>query len=324
MIAKATAGEGGASILETEYMKDGSITEQRKARLMRIATFAAVFAAALLVAVKLVTWLYTDSVSILSSLADSLLDTLASLVNLFAVHHALQPADREHRFGHGKAEPLAGLAQSAFITGSSIFLLFEVSSHIFNPRPIEHGMVGIGVMVFSIMVTFVLISYQRHVIRVTGSVAISADSLHYTGDVLLNASVILAILMSVNLGWNYADPIVGGAIAFYILYSAWKIGRRALHILMDHELPDKDRARITEIVLAHPQVRDLHDLRTRSSGLRSFIQLHLEMDGEITLLRAHEIAEQVMTDIRAAFPDAEVLIHEDPEGIEEERAVFGE
>jgi ferrous-iron efflux pump FieF len=305
-------------------MKDGHIIGQRKARLMRLATYAAVFAGVLLVVVKLASWLYTDSVSILSSLADSILDTLASLINLFAVHHALQPADREHRFGHGKAEPLAGLAQSAFIMGTATFLLFEVGSHIFNPRPIEHGIVGIGVMVFCLMVTFSLILFQRHVIRVTGSVAISADSLHYTSDVMLNASVIMAILMSVNLGWNYADPIVGGVIAFYILYSALKIGRHALHILMDHELPDEDRARITEIVLAHPQVRNLHDLRTRSSGLSSFIQLHLEMDGKITLLRAHEIVEQVMTDIRAVFPNAEVLIHEDPEGIEEERAVFSE
>ena len=179
-------------------------------------------------------------------------------------------------------------------------------------------------MGLSIIATFLLIAFQRHVIRVTGSVAISADSLHYVSDLLLNASVILAILLSVNLGWQYADPIIGGAIAFYILYSAFKIGRLALHILMDHELPDEDRARITEIVLAHPEVRNMHDLRTRSSGLHSFIQLHLEMDGEITLHHAHEIAEQVMKDIRKAFPNAEVLIHEDPEGIEEERAVFSE
>lgn len=312
------------STLKVESMEDGGITERRKARLMRSATYAAVATAVLLVGAKLATWFYTDSVSVLSSLVDSLLDTLASVVNLYAVHHALQPADQEHRFGHGKAEPLAGLAQSAFITGSAIFLLFEASSHILTPRPIEHGMVGIVVMGLSIIATFLLIAFQRHVIRVTGSVAISADSLHYVSDLLLNASVILAILLSVNLGWQYADPIIGGAIAFYILYSAFKIGRLALHILMDHELPDEDRARITEIVLAHPEVRNMHDLRTRSSGLHSFIQLHLEMDGEITLHHAHEIAEQVMKDIRKAFPNAEVLIHEDPEGIEEERAVFSE
>jgi ferrous-iron efflux pump FieF len=185
-------------------------------------------------------------------------------------------------------------------------------------------MVGIGVMVFSIIVTFILISFQRHVIRVTGSVAIASDHLHYTSDILLNVSVILAILLSVNFGWYYADPIIGAAIAFYILYSAFQIGRRALHILMDHELPNEDRTRITEIVMAHPQVRNLHDLRTRSSGLQSFIQLHLEMNGEITLHRAHEIVEQVTADIRTVFPNAEVLIHEDPEGVEEERAEFVE
>ena len=176
----------------------------------------------------------------------------------------------------------------------------------------------------AIIITFILISFQRHVIRVTGSVAIASDHLHYTSDVLLNASVILAILLSVNFGWYYADPIIGAVIAFYILYSAFQIGRRALQMLMDHELPNEDRTRIMEIVMAHPQVRNLHDLRTRSSGLQSFIQLHLEMNGEITLHRAHEIAEQVMADICTAFPNAEVLIHEDPEGIEEERVEFVE
>jgi len=292
------------------------------ARLMRIATACAVLVASLLIAVKLVTWLYTGSVSILSSLADSMIDVLASLINMYAVHHSLQPADKEHRFGHGKAEPLSGLAQAAFITGTAIFILMEASDHMVNQRVVEHASEGIWVMLFSIVVTFALVFFQRHVIRLTGSVAISADSLHYKGDVLINGSVILALVASDYMGSTLIDPVIAVVIALYILYCAVKIGRDSLNLLMDHELPDEDRERIREIAISHSEVRDIHDLRTRSSGLQTFIQLHLEMDGAITLDEAHEISEDVMHKILAVFPNAEVLIHEDPEGVDEERVQF--
>ncbi len=305
-----------------DFRIDTSGMPPKHARLMRIATFSAVLVASLLIAVKLVTWLYTGSVSILSSLADSLIDVLASLINMYAVHHSLQPADKEHRFGHGKAEPLAGLVQSAFITGTAIFILIEAGDHMFNQRTVEHASEGIAVMLFSIVITFALVFFQRHVIRLTGSVAISADQLHYKGDVLINGSVILALVASDYLGSSLIDPLIAVAIAMYILYCAVKIGRDSLNLLMDRELPDEDREKIREIAISHPDVRDLHDLRTRSSGLQTFIQLHLEMDGSITLNEAHEIAEDVMHKILAAFPNAEVLIHEDPEGVDEERVKF--
>ncbi len=289
---------------------------------MRLATYASVSVAVVLIVAKFAAWLATDSVSLLSTLIDSLLDAGASLINLYAVRQALQPADREHRFGHGKAEPLAGLAQAAFICGSAAFLLIEAGKRFIQPRVLDNTEIGIAVMVFSIALTVALVLFQRHVVRQTGSVAISADSVHYRMDVLVNASVIVSLILVTEMGWRWADPLFATAIAGYIVWGAAVIGRQALNLLMDRELPDAERQRIRQIVLAHPGVRDMHDLRTRSSGLQLFIQLHLEMDGSITLNQAHEISDQVEAEIERAYPMAEVIIHEDPEGVDEKRTTF--
>ncbi len=287
------------------------------ARLMRLATYASVVVAGFLILVKLAAWLYTDSISLLSTLIDSLLDAVASLINLFAVRHALVPADREHRFGHGKAEPLAALGQTAFIAGSAVFLVIAAGQRLFDPRPVLHGEIGIAVMVVAIVVTFALTRFQAHVVRKTGSFAIKADSLHYVGDILVNGAVIVALLLASEFGWVVADPLFGLAIAGYIVFNAWRIVSGSLDMLMDRELPDDERARIREIALANPSVRDLHDLRTRSSGRRTFIQVHIEMDGNLTLYRAHSVADEVEAALRAAFPGAEVMIHQDPYGLDE-------
>lgn len=283
-------------------------------RLLRWATRASVAVACVLIVTKLGAWLLTDSVSVLSSLIDSVLDAIASVINLVAVAHALTPADREHRFGHGKAEPLAGMAQAAFIAGSAVFLLFEAGHRLFHPRPVMAGEIGIAVMVFSIVATFALVSFQRFVARRTGSVAISADSLHYKGDLLANCAVIAALLLSSGLGWVYADPILAAGVAIYILIGAWGIVGQSLDQLMDRELPDEQRARIRAIAMAHGDVIDVHDLRTRASGLQTFIQLHLELDGALRLVEAHAIADRVETEIMNEFPGAEVIIHQDPAG----------
>jgi ferrous-iron efflux pump FieF len=292
-------------------------------RLMRLATYAAVAVACLLILAKFVAYLLTGSVSMLSTLIDSLLDAAASLVNLVAVNHALMPADREHRFGHGKAEALAGLGQSTFIAGSAVFLLVQAGDRLYHPHPIENSALGIGVMLFSMALTAVLVVFQRYVIRRTRSVAITADSLHYAGDVAVNIAVLVAFLLSAQLGWHLADPIFALAIGLYIVFVAWQIARSAYDMLMDRELPDAERERIKQIARAHPKVRDLHDLRTRMSGRNSFIQFHLEMDGQMTLAEAHELADEVEADILAEFPGAEVIIHEDPEGVAETRVRFG-
>ncbi len=298
------------------------ISSDQAKRLMLRATSAAVSVALVLIALKLAAWLITDSVSLLSSLADSAMDALASLINLFAVRHALQPADSEHRFGHGKAEPLAGLGQAAFISASGIYLIFEAVGRLIEPRVIEQGGLGLGVMVFSIAVTSALVAYQRSVVRRTDSLAIRADSMHYATDILVNAGVIVSLLLVMFLDWGAADPIVALIIAGFIIFSAFRIARESINHLMDRELPDAERDRIKKIALRHPSVIDCHDLKTRAAGLNSFIQLHISMDGGLTLDESHVISDAVEYDILAAFPNAEVIIHADPEGIDEARQEF--
>jgi len=305
-----------------EASEDGRARLAAQARLMRLASYASVGVAGTLIVVKLVAWLATGSVALLSSLIDSLLDIAASVVNLLAIRQSLVPADREHRFGHGKAEAIAGLAQAAFVAGSALFLLFEAGSRLLDPRPVTRESLGVGVMVLSIVLTFGLVLFQRHAVRKSGSLAVSADSLHYRGDLAANVAVIAAIVLSSRFGLHAADPLLAIAIAAGISWSAWGIARAAFDQLMDRELPDEDRRRVIELALQHPEVIGLHDLRTRASGLQSFIQLHLVLPREISLMRAHEIADLVERDIRAAFPGSEVMIHQDPEGVEEEPVIF--
>ena len=292
------------------------------ARLMKRATTASVAVAALMISIKLMAWIVTDSVSMLSSLLDSVLDAAASILNLMAVRQAFVPADREHRFGHGKAEPLAGLGQAAFIGGSAVFLFIEAAHHLAQPGEISNTVIGIAVMAIAITVTLGLVAYQRYVIRRTGSVVVSADELHYRSDVILNASVILALVISSGTGWPYADPLFGIAIGLWIIFGAWQVAQKALVQLMDHELPDADRARIRAIAQAHPQVTAVHDLRTRAAGPTAFIQVHLEMDGAMTLAEAHRVSDEVEAALLQAFPHTEVIIHQDPAGIEEPRQSF--
>lgn len=295
-------------------------TGDEAARLLKLATGASVATACLLIVVKLVAFVLTDSVSILSTLIDSMLDAAASLVTLIAVRHALVPADREHRFGHGKAEPLAAMGQAAFIAGSAVFLVIEAGQRFFSPRPIANNEIGIAVMVFSILATLALVALQRHVIRRTGSLAISADQLHYTGDVLVNGAVIIALILTAEFNWHFIDPIFGICIAAYILYNAWQIASGALDMLMDKELPEEERSRIGAVILGHEGVLGMHDLRTRASGPQIFIQCHIELAAGLSLLQAHDIADNVEDELRQTFPGAEVIVHQDPyEGGEESR-----
>jgi len=290
---------------------------------MRLATYASTSVALALIAIKLIAWMMTESVSMLATLIDSCLDALASIINLIAVRHALMPADKKHRFGHGKAEALAGLGQATFIAGSSMFLVLEAVSRIWRPQPVEAMPVGLAVMGVSIAATIGLVWFQSNVIKQTGSTAIKADHLHYKTDLIVNVGVIVALFLASS-GWLIFDPLIAVAIAAYILYSAWEIARESLNLLMDHELPDSDRATIKQIVHAHPSTRGMHDLRTRKSGMTEFIQLHLELDDNLTLMRAHAIADEVEANILVKFPGAEVIIHEDPVGLNEQVATFEE
>lgn len=283
----------------------------RNAQLLRRVTLASTLTAFVLISLKLATWLWTGSVSILASLVDSVMDAIASLINLFAVRYSLVPADAEHRFGHGKAESLAGLAQAAFIAGSAAFLVLHAVDRILHPAPVQHTVAGIAIIVFSLGLTLALLAFQRYVIRRTGSVAIRADALHYATDVLSSIGVIIALLL-VQFGLPVFDPLLAVAIAVYIMRGAWRIGRDSLDHLMDRELGDDIREQIKNLALAHGEVRGIHELRTRQAGQVSFIQLHLEMEPELTLAEAHAIADQVEAEIRAAVPAADVIIHQDP------------
>jgi len=281
------------------------------ARLMRLATYASISVALTLVLAKTIAWAVTDAVTLLATLIDSTLDAFASLINLLAVRHAITPADKEHRFGHGKAEALAGLGQAAFIAGSAGFLLLESGRRILHPVVLESYGPGVIVMLFSIAATLALMAFQRYVIRRTNSTAIKADALHYRTDLLVNGSVIVALVLSVQ-GWAGFDPVFAIAIAMYILYSAWDIVRQSLDDLMDRELPTAEREAIKQIAMAQAGVRGLHDLRSRRSGIATFLQLHLEVDDDLTLLQAHEISDEVELKLQCLYPAAEIIIHIDP------------
>jgi len=291
--------------------------DREDSRLMRRAAYASVTVAAALVGLKAFAYLASNSVAMLASLADSALDLFTAALNLFAIHTALSPADDEHRFGHGKAEPLAGLAQGAFITASALFLLVEGVQRLMAPAPIDNSVPALLVMAVSIAAAIGLILYQRHVVARTASLAIEADKTHYFGDLVTNVGVILAIGLSSYLGWTLADPLIGMAVAGVMLVSAWRVADVALDQLMDRELPDEDRASIVRIAQAHGAVRGVHDLKTRMAGRSIFIQLHLVLDNAMALGEAHAISDAVEAAIANAFPGADVIIHQDPDNLSE-------
>ncbi|SGZ05901.1 cation diffusion facilitator family transporter [Moritella viscosa] len=280
-------------------------------QLIKRASYASVVTAVILLCSKLFVWFATGSASILASLTDSFLDIGASIINLFAIKYALEPADDAHRFGHGKAESLAGLVQSAFIVGSSILLMLHGISALLDPQPIVRSELGIAVSIFALLVTFILIRYQTHVVATTGSIAIKADSLHYKSDLWLNATVLIALSLSAY-GFYWVDGLATILISCYILYSAYEIGMESIQTLLDHELPGEDIDKITAIVVNTENVLGLHELRTRQSGYMRFIQLHIELDDHLTLFQAHAIADNVEINLLCEFANTEVLIHQDP------------
>lgn len=286
------------------------------ARWLRLASTASVVTALLLIGLKAWAWWVSDSVALMASLIDSVMDSASSIINFIAIRYALMPADEEHRFGHGKAEALSGLGQAAFIAGSAVFLLMHATERLFNPAPVTDTSIGIAVMVISIAATAVLVLIQRIAIRKTGSTAVKADSLHYVGDLLVNASIIVALVLA-TAGYYSADAWFGIAIAFYIAWNAWEILKEAFNHLLDREVSEDVRAEILRLVESRPGVTGVHDLRTRLSGQHMFVQLHLEIARDTPLWRAHEIAEDVELAILTHYPHSEVIVHQDPTPLEE-------
>lgn len=280
--------------------------------LVKSATYAAIAVAAILIIAKFIAWRLTDSLSVQASLIDSLLDGAASFFNFILVRQALKPADAAHRFGHGKIEALAGLAQSIFIASSALWLLVETSHRFIHPTPLVSSSVATLIMICATALTAILVAWQRYVIHHTKSIAIEADCLHYYGDFLSDIAVLISLNLSFRFGWYRLDSMLATLIAGYILYTSWKIAIASIDILMDREFPEQDRQRIKKIVLQNPRVIKINDLRTRSSGQKDFIQMHLELESDLPLVKAHQISEEVSKEIHKLFSRAEIIIHQKP------------
>ncbi len=289
-------------------------TSTEHARLLRLATRASLLVASTLIIAKGVAWWFSGSVSLLAGLTDSLLDGAASFLNLLAVHYALRPADEDHRYGHGKAEALSGMAQALFIAVSAGLIALQAIQRIQHPEPLGAAGLGIAVMVLSLILTLALLWLQHKVIKETGSAAIRADSLHYRSDLLLNFSILLALTITL-FGWQQLDAYFGLGIAVYILWSAFQIAHETVSVLMDEELPTDVSQHMLELACGVPGVLGAHDLRTRISGNRWFVQLHLELPGSLTLSVAHALCDQVENAIHQQYPKAEVLVHADPQEV---------
>ncbi|MCC8379718.1 CDF family cation-efflux transporter FieF [Xenorhabdus sp. PB30.3] len=283
-------------------------------RWVSTAALVATILASVLLVVKIFAWWFTGSVSLLAALVDSLVDLAASLTNFFVVRYSLQPADEEHTFGHGKAESLAALAQSMFVSGSAIFLFLTGFQHLFSPQPLEHAAVGVWVIIIAIVSTSCLVIFQKWVINKTQSQAIRADMLHYKSDLLMNGAILVALVLSVY-GFRRADALFALGIGVYILYSALRMGYDAIQSLLDRALPDEERQEIIEIIRNYPGVSGGHDLRTRQSGPTRFIQFHLEIDDNLPLVQAHALAEGIENKLRDRFPGADIIIHQDPDSV---------
>ncbi|MFK0089031.1 cation diffusion facilitator family transporter [Pseudomonas sp. NPDC090755] len=280
-------------------------------RLLRLATRASLAVASILILAKALAWWLSGSVSLLAGLTDSALDGVASFLNLLAVHYALRPADDDHRYGHGKAEAMAGMAQALFIGVSAVLIGVQAVERLQHPQPLGDTAIGIAVMLLSLGLTAALLMLQARVIRITGSTAVRADSLHYRSDLLLNGSILVALVLA-RVGWPQLDAVFGLGIAVYILWSALQIARESTAILMDQELPGDIGEQMLALACSVPGVRGAHDLRTRVSGSHWFVQVHLELPGDLPLTQAHALCDQAAAAIHGKFPRAEVLVHADP------------
>ena len=294
-----------------------TVAERRRRVVIPLAIRAALasvaMASSLLVLKGFAAW-HTGSVAMLGSLADTGLDLLASLVTLYGVKLAAEPADHDHRFGHGKAEALAALFQVMLITASAAAIGWRAIQRFGESVTTEDAGFGIGVSVAAICATFALLAYQRSIIKRTGSVAIRADNIHYQSDLLLNLSVIVALVLDQYVGLHGADPVFGVAIAAWLLWGAFQASSEAIDQLMDKEWPEGERARFLDVAARHPELRGIHDFRTRRSGSHDFAQFHMYVAPDMTVANAHDVMEAVELKLREAFPKAEVLIHLDPEG----------
>lgn len=288
------------------------------ANLNRKAALASIVVALLLVGMKLWAVLSTGSASMLGSLADTALDFVASVATLIGVWVAAMPDDANHRFGHGKAEALAAMFQVVLISISAIGIAFRAVGQFLGQAQVAQAETGVVVSAIAMAATLALLAYQRHVIRQTQSLAISTDNVHYKSDLFLNLAVIAALLLEAWAGIRGADAVFAFGIALWLAWGAWGASQAAVDQLMDHEWPLEKRERFLEVVSQHPELKGLHDLRTRTSGDRDFVQFHVWIDGRMTVTEAHRVMDEIEEKLMVAFPGVEILIHPDPEGLVDE------
>lgn len=294
------------------------------ASLNRSAALASIAVALLLVALKGYAAWSTGSTAMLGSLADTALDLVASLATLVGVWVAAQPSDENHRFGHGKAEAVAAMVQVVLISISALGIAARAVEQLVAGGRTEAAGEGIGVSLIALAATLGLLAWQRHVIRRTGSLAIATDHLHYKSDLALNLAVIAALALDQYGGLAGADPLFGLAIALWLAWGAWRASQEAVEQLMDREWPEDKKAHFLEVVARHPELKGVHDLRTRTSGNRDFVQFHVWVDGSMTVRHAHRVMDEVEAKLAAEFPDVEILIHPDPEGLVNEEGPAAE
>jgi ferrous-iron efflux pump FieF len=289
-------------------------SHSQRSTLTTRAAFASISMALFLLGLKVYAVWQTGSVAMLGSLADTGLDLLASLATLYGVRYAAQPADSEHRFGHGKAEALAALFQVFIIALSALAIFYRAIERLMKGEVTAHAEYGIGVSTIAIIATLGLLAYQRYVIKKTKSVAITADHVHYQSDVLLNLAVIAALALDQYAGIKWADPVFGIGIAAALMLGAWRASTQAVDQLMDREWPEEKRQHFLRVAARHPELEGIHDLRTRTSGTQDFVQFHVWMDPNMTVAEAHRVMDEVEDKLAHEFPATEILIHIDPEG----------
>lgn len=281
-------------------------------RLMRAASVASIVTATTLIALKLVTFLLTGSMAILSSLFDSIQDSMTSVINFFAVKHASEPADKEHRFGHGKAQALGAMTQGFVIAAASVFLLKESIARLMEPQEIAKIGLGLSITIFALIATFALITFQKFVIKKTNSLSIRADMAHYTGDIMMNVGVIVSMVLAYYLKWTFVDSLFGIIVALYLFTIVYQILRESITILMDTEMPDSFRNKIKKMTLAFPEVQEIYQLKTRQSGSNVFVQFCVALDKDLTLEQAHDIIDKIEEALTHKEPDIQVIIHPEP------------
>jgi cation diffusion facilitator family transporter len=291
------------------------MNDKSNAYLIKISLISSITVSIVILLLKVYALIVTSSVSILASLIDSGLDFSVSIMNYIAVKYALEPPDHNHRFGHDKIQDMAIFLQSIFFFGSGVFAIIAAIRHYIYQHEIESAPIAIFIMLISIMITLILLLFQTYVIKKTSSNLIKAEKLHYLTDLCTNFVVIIGVYFGKD--YPIIDVILGGLIAFYIIYGSYQLLKSSIKNLMDEEFDDEEKARIVGIISNFKEVKGLHDLKTRKAGDRSFIQFHLELDGDMLLKESHEIAEKIMYAIKNIFTNAEIIIHQDPEGVEE-------